>query len=208
MVTLAFPPRGQASAYDYLKFFADAVVPYEIFEAFTDKEVKTDLPETSQESSENSDLGFEDDDLWAELEAVDKSTQVVKEHRFYSNYVDLFTEHLFLQWIYNSLIIAFSASFIGVLLAATAAYSFARFEFPGKQIAIGFLFTTQMIPAPMMIIPVYLVIRSIGLGNTYAGLVLAMSVTTLPFSIMVLRGYFATVPKALKKLPGSMAVPR
>jgi arabinogalactan oligomer/maltooligosaccharide transport system permease protein len=137
-----------------------------------------------------------EEDPFAELDAA--SAQVGP-RAWYSNYTDLFSRYLFLQWIYNSIIISISASLIGVFLAATAAYAFARFEFPGKRFASGFMFMTQMIPGPLMIIPVYLVIKSLNLGNSYAGLVIAMSVTTLPFSIMVLKGYFETVPKSLEE---------
>lgn len=186
-----FPPRGEATFSDYMEFFGDAVIPYELFQEPVPSAASIDLDiDTSSDEA-----GDEFDDEFDELDAEDDEGGL---RYWYSNYVDLFTKHLFLQWIYNSLIIAFSASFIGVFLAATTAYAFARFNFPGKNFANGFLFTTQMIPAPMMIIPVYLVVKSLNLGNTYAGLVLAMSVTTLPFSIMVLRGYFETIPKSLE----------
>ncbi|MFW7377196.1 MAG: sugar ABC transporter permease [Oligoflexus sp.] len=199
----SFPPRGEATFMDYVTFFADAIVPYEIFEALFSGDEKgskapTDEEELVTEEESDPNQGFADDDMWAQFSELDAADATQGERTWYSNYVDLFTQHLFLQWIFNSLIISLSASLIGVFLAATAAYAFARFHFPGKQTAIGFLFTTQMIPAPMMIIPVYLVIKSLNLGNTYAGLVLAMSVTTLPFSIMVLKGYFETVPKSLE----------
>ena len=186
-----FPPRGEATFSDYMEFFGDAVIPYELFQEPVPSAASIDLDiDTSSDEA-----GDEFDDEFDELDAEDDEGGL---RYWYSNYVDLFTKHLFLQWIYNSLIIAFSASFIGVFLAATTAYAFARFNLPGKNFANGFLFTTQMIPAPMMIIPVYLVVKSLNLGNTYAGLVLAMSVTTLPFSIMVLRGYFETIPKSLE----------
>lgn len=185
--SLDFPPPGEAGVGDYVKFFVDSIIPKEIYESI---DSGVEVASNSEEE-----VIIEDDDFGA-LDAEDEQNKI---HYWYTNYVNLFTKHLFLQWIYNSLMIAFAASFIGVFLAATTAYAFARFDFPGKKPATGFLFTTQMIPAPMMIIPVYLVIKSLNLGNTYAGLVLAMSVTTLPFSIMVLKGYFETVPKSLEE---------
>ncbi len=188
----SFPPRGEATAKDYFNFFADAIVPKELFEALSTKHA----PKIEEALPEAVPAQLAEDDAFADL---DKATENRAERRWYSNYTDLFTRHLFLQWIYNSLIISLSASLIGVFLAATAAYAFARFEFPGKRFASGFMFMTQMIPGPLMIIPVYLVIKSLNLGNTYAGLVIAMSVTTLPFSIMVLKGYFETVPKSLEE---------
>ncbi len=187
-----FPARGEATAMDYLKFITDAVLPKDLIEA-----IRTPAVEQKEEVAAPTEAAAPaSDDPFAEL---DEATAKGGTRAWYSNYTDLFSRYLFLQWIYNSLIISISASLIGVFLAATAAYAFARFDFPGKRFASGFMFMTQMIPGPLMIIPVYLVIKSLNLGNTYAGLVIAMSVTTLPFSIMVLKGYFETVPKSLEE---------
>jgi arabinogalactan oligomer/maltooligosaccharide transport system permease protein len=192
------PRQETATVGDYVLFFVNSVLPYPIGQEDTEPE-----PKAAQNAAPQPTESVEEDNAFADefggdFAQFDEDTED-EPHRWYSNYTDLFTEHLFLQWIYNSLVIAFSASFFGVFLAATTAYACSRFEFPGKKISLGFLFTTQMIPAAMMIVPVYLVIKSINLGNTYAGLVLALSVTTLPFSIMVLKGYFDTIPKSLEE---------
>ncbi len=191
----SFPAPGQASFDDYIHFYTDAILPKELLTA-----LKAPAKPTAQLATPKTDEAApaapKSDDPFAELDAASEQKS---ERTWYSNYTDLFTKHLFLQWIYNSLIISLSASLIGIILAATAAYAFSRFEFPGKKLASGFLFMSQMIPGPLMIIPVYLVIKSLNLGNTYAGLVVAMSVTILPFSIMVLKGYFDTVPKSLEE---------
>ncbi|NBO37421.1 sugar ABC transporter permease [bacterium] len=115
------------------------------------------------------------------------------------SYVKIITEKPFLQWLYNSLLITVSTSLIGVCLAATAAYAFSRFKFPGRKSGLLFLMTTQMIPGAMLLLPIYLVLTKIGLNNSYTGLVVAYSVTTLPFSIWILKGYFDTVPKSLEE---------
>jgi len=115
------------------------------------------------------------------------------------SYIKILTEKPFLQWLYNSLLITVTTSMIGVCLAATAAYAFSRFKFPGRKSGLLFLMTTQMIPGAMLLLPIYLVLTKIGLNNTYTGLVVAYSVTTLPFSIWILKGYFDTVPKSLEE---------
>lgn len=193
MATQSFPPRGEATAGDYFKFITDAILPKDLIEAFRAPPAEPSVEEAAAPAEAGAPAA---DDPFAEL---DEASAQTGPRAWYSNYTDLFSRYLFLQWIYNSLIISISASLIGVFLAATAAYAFARFDFPGKRFASGFMFMTQMIPGPLMIIPVYLVIKSLNLGNTYAGLVIAMSVTTLPFSIMVLKGYFETVPKSLEE---------
>jgi arabinogalactan oligomer/maltooligosaccharide transport system permease protein len=116
-----------------------------------------------------------------------------------ASYLTIMTQKPFLQWLYNSLLITVSTSLIGVSLAATAAYAFSRFAFPGRKSGLLFLMTTQMIPGAMLLLPIYLVLTKIGLNNSYTGLVVAYSVTTLPFSIWILKGYFDTVPKSLEE---------
>jgi arabinogalactan oligomer/maltooligosaccharide transport system permease protein len=117
----------------------------------------------------------------------------------FENYVAIFTQKPFLQWIYNSFIITVATSLIGVILSATAAYAFSRYRFPGRKSGLLFLMMTQMIPAAMLILPIYLILTQLSLLNTYAGMVVAYSVTTLPFSIWVLKGYFDTVPRSLEE---------
>lgn len=116
-----------------------------------------------------------------------------------TSYYRILTQKPFLQWVYNSLLITVTTSLLGVILAATAAYAYSRFKFPGRKIGLLFLMMTQMVPAAMLILPIYLILTHAGLLNTYAGIVIAYSVTTLPFSIWVLKGYFDTVPRSLEE---------
>ena len=82
----------------------------------------------------------------------------------------------------------------GVILAATSAYAFSRWRFHGRNAFLVFLLTTQMIPAAMMMVPLYIIAARLGLINTYRGLVIAYSVSSVPFSIWILKGYYDTIP--------------
>ncbi len=105
----------------------------------------------------------------------------------------------FLLWLWNSLVITCVTSFIGVSLAATAGYAFSRFKFPGNKLGLTLLLGTQMIPAGMLLLPLFLMIMRLGLVNTYMGMIVAYSVTSLPFSIWILKGYYDTVPRSLEE---------
>jgi ABC-type maltose transport system permease subunit len=74
-----------------------------------------------------------------------------------------------------------------VVLAATSAYAFSRWKFRMRAGAMVFLLTTQMIPAAMLLIPIYLLLARLQLTNTYTGLVLAYIVSSIPFSIWILK---------------------
>ncbi|HEY8238435.1 MAG TPA: carbohydrate ABC transporter permease [Candidatus Limnocylindrales bacterium] len=102
-------------------------------------------------------------------------------------------------WLFNSLVITVGASFVGLLLAATSAYAFARFKFPGRSVGLTLLLATQLIPAAMLLVPLYILAVQLDLKNSFVGMVIAMSVTSVPFSIWILRGYFETVPIELEE---------
>lgn len=115
------------------------------------------------------------------------------------SYSRVLTEKPFFQWVFNSLVITIATSLLGVILSSTAAYAFSRYRFPGKKAGLVFLMVTQMIPATMLILPIYLILAQTGLLNSYMGLILAYSVTSLPFSIWILKGYFDSVPRSLEE---------
>jgi arabinogalactan oligomer / maltooligosaccharide transport system permease protein len=115
------------------------------------------------------------------------------------NYTRLFTDKTFLVWVWNSIIITGVVATIGVVLAATSAYAFSRWKFRFRSAGLVFLLTTQMIPAGMLLIPVYLLLAQLQMVNTYRGLVLAYIVSSIPFSIWILKGYYDTIPVELEE---------
>jgi len=108
-------------------------------------------------------------------------------------------EKPFLNWVWNSAAITIATALIGVIIAATAAYAFSRWKFPGRSVGLVFLLATQMIPASMLMIPIYILAIKLNLVGTYRGLVIAYCVTSIPFSVWILKGYFDTVPVDLEE---------
>ena len=103
------------------------------------------------------------------------------------------------QWLFNSLLITVGTSFIGLIVAATSAYAFSRYKFPGRGLGLTMLLVTQLIPAAMLLVPLYLLATQLDLISTYRGLVIAYSVTSVPFSIWILKGYYDTIPIDLEE---------
>lgn len=116
-----------------------------------------------------------------------------------SNYEAALFDTDFFIWIWNSLLITLSTAFMGVALASTSAYAFSRFAFPGRKVGLIFLLSTQMIPAAMLILPIYILATNLGLIGNWTGLVVAYSVSSIPFSIHILKGYYDTIPKELEE---------
>lgn len=127
------------------------------------------------------------------------SLAIIPQDASLENYVRLLTEKAFLLWVWNSLVITVATAIIGVILSATSAYAFSRWKFPGREPALIFLLTTQMIPAAMLMVPIYIMAARLKLINTYVGLTIAYCVSSVPFSIWILKGYYDTIPIDLEE---------
>jgi arabinogalactan oligomer/maltooligosaccharide transport system permease protein len=127
------------------------------------------------------------------------SLAIIPENATLEAYRTVLVEKEFPVWLWNSLAITAATAIIGVILAATSAYAFSRWRFPGRGPGLIFLLSTYMIPAPMMMVPIYILSTKLGLTQTYRGLVLGYSVTSVPFSIWMLKGYYDTIPRELEE---------
>ncbi len=116
-----------------------------------------------------------------------------------NNFIRLFTQTDFLTWIGNSLLVSLTVTITGVVLASTAGYGFSRFQFPGKRIGLLSLLTTQMFPATMLLLPMYIMLIKLGLINTYLGAIIVYSATALPFCIWTMKGFYDTIPPSLEE---------
>jgi arabinogalactan oligomer/maltooligosaccharide transport system permease protein len=102
-------------------------------------------------------------------------------------------------WLFNSLVVTIGTATIGCIIAATSAYAFSRYKFPGRGVGLTTLLATQLIPAAMLLVPIYILAVQLKLTNSYVGLVIGLSVTAVPFSIWILKGYYDTVPIELEE---------
>ncbi len=107
--------------------------------------------------------------------------------------------HVFGYQLWNSIIVSIVTTLIGVLLACTAAYGFARLNFVGRKMGLQAFLVTQMFPGVVMMIPLYIILGKLGLTDNVMGLVLVYSVSALPFCVWNLKGYFDTIPKELEE---------
>lgn len=98
----------------------------------------------------------------------------------------------------NSTIVAVSTALLNLFLATFAAYSFARLRFRGSQFLMVFYLLTRMVPGVAIIIPFFLVLRTLNLLDTYWAMILAYTTFTLPFTIWILKDYFRTISRDLE----------
>lgn len=99
----------------------------------------------------------------------------------------------------NSLIISLGATVISVVLAVPASYGIAKYKFKGKKIVIlGFL-VTQMLPVSVLLTPMFIMFKGMGIYNTLFAAILADATIGIPFSVLILKNYFASIPRELEE---------
>jgi ABC-type glycerol-3-phosphate transport system permease component len=115
------------------------------------------------------------------------------------HYRALFGSRDFWTPIRNSLIVAGLTTLLSVALAAGCAYALARLRFRGKTMALAFVLAVSMFPQISIVSPLYLVLRTTGLLDTYGGLVLPYLTFAMPLAVWLLVGYFRQLPAELEE---------
>lgn len=111
------------------------------------------------------------------------------------NYIRVF-QYPVVTWAVNSVIVATTATVVGVLLGAMCGYALARLHFPGKNFIFLILIASLMIPTEMTIVPLYIGVLKTGLINTYLGLILPTIAPVL--SVYIFRQFFLGLPEELE----------
>ncbi len=137
--------------------------------------------------------------LRPEDKLLSRSLEIIPENATLANYVGLFADRPFLVWLGNSTFVAVVVTLSGVVLASTTGYAFSRFNFIGKKFGLLSLLVTQMFPATMLLLPMYIMLVKLHLVNTYLGIVVMYSATALPFCIWQMKGYYDTIPTSLEE---------
>jgi len=102
-------------------------------------------------------------------------------------------------WLKNSLIVSISVAIIGLIFSASAGYAFSRFRFYWRKPGMITLLVTQMFPAPMLLLPTYVILSKLGLKDQLIGLAIPYAALVVPFSVWLLKGYFDTIPKDIEE---------
>ncbi len=113
-------------------------------------------------------------------------------------YSDMFNFLPFSRYTLNSVVIAISATLLTLLIGSLAAFAFSRFQFKGKDFFLLVFLLSQMLPGASVIVPLFQLVRKIGLYDTYFGLILTHSAVMLPFVIWLLYGFFKTIPQEVE----------
>lgn len=117
----------------------------------------------------------------------------------WESYRKLFVDFNFLQPMYNSFIVAIITTIITLVVSVLAAYAFSRYRFKGRKILMMLFLTNNMFPTVLLLIPIYSIMRNIGMLYTPMSLVLSYTTFTIPFSVWLMNGYLNDLPISLEE---------
>ena len=103
------------------------------------------------------------------------------------------------RYIFNSFFLATCVALLTLLFVIPAAYSYARFSFPGKNPSLYLLLAVNMFAGAVLLIPLYKVLRTLGLLNTYQAMIVPGVAFLIPTSIWLLKSYFEKIPIELEE---------
>jgi raffinose/stachyose/melibiose transport system permease protein len=116
----------------------------------------------------------------------------------FSNYTDLIQSGTFLRQLGNSSLIALVSTVLTVPLAALAAFVFARFAFRGRELFYTLFTVGLLFPVAIAIMPIFIMVRNLGLLDNPLGVALPQAAFGLPMTIIILRPFFASIPSDLQ----------
>lgn len=115
-------------------------------------------------------------------------------------YVDIWTTTpLLLRYILNSLFIATAVTFFTLLFVIPASYAYARFDFKGKSVSLGIFLAVNMFSGAVLLIPLFKLMRTLGLLNTYGAMIVPGVAFLIPTGIWLLKSYLEKIPRELEE---------
>ncbi len=117
----------------------------------------------------------------------------------FSAYGKLFTEFRFGRYLFISALVSVSTVLLTLLFSIPGAYAVARLRFPGRATLSRSILLIYMVPAIVLVIPLYSVFSQLGLRDSLVGLLIVYPATTIPVSLYMLQGYFRGLPQELEE---------
>jgi len=105
----------------------------------------------------------------------------------------------FLRYFWNSMFVSLATTALAVFVAVPAAYAFSRFTFPGRTFLFFAVLLRNMFPALIFLVPLFILMRILGLVNTHGSLILTYLTFGLPLSIWLLKGFYDNIPIQLEQ---------
>jgi len=115
----------------------------------------------------------------------------------FAHYDALLAQTSFAVNLLNSLIVALGSVAVGLAISVPAAYAFSRFRFAGRRVLMTQFLVINMFPIVLLIIPLFVLMRSLGLLDTFIGIIAGHSTFAIPFAIWMLTSYMNSIPREI-----------
>ncbi|MED1949592.1 carbohydrate ABC transporter permease [Brevibacillus centrosporus] len=142
--------------------------------------------------------------FWMVMNSLKESSEIFSDswalptQWLFENYVTAWEQGIS-DYFLNSVIVTSLTCFLTVLLSALGAYGLTRFQFRGKSLILILILGGLMLSPQVSLIPLYKLIQSLGLFNTYWALIIPYVAYRLPFTILLIRAHFLTIPKEIEE---------
>jgi multiple sugar transport system permease protein len=117
----------------------------------------------------------------------------------FQNYINAWKNVGFERYFTNSFLISLSVALVVLVFSSLVAYPLTRFHFRGRKLTMLLLLCTQFLPHSMLLVPLFMIFRVLGLINSPAALVISYVTFSLPFNAIMMRGFMATIPVSLEE---------
>ncbi len=141
---------------------------------------------------------------WAFVTSIKQPTELFANppmwftfHPTAEHYATVIRQSKLVQGFTNSLILSAATTGITTVLATLAAYGFSRYEFRGKKSVLNVLLVSRMLPAAILMIPLYAMLNALKILNTRQGLIFVYTSINIPFSVWILKTFFDSIPRSL-----------
>ena len=142
--------------------------------------------------------------LWMVTSSLKSNTEIfalpqtlLPKNMTFDAYWAIFTDPVKIRFFLNSYLVAFAVTVLTLLVAIMAGYAFSRFRFRGHKIFNLFIISTQTVPPITLLIPYFGLVVAFRLYDTYLALILTYMVFTLPYAILLMTGFFNSLPREL-----------
>src|ERR671916_97977 len=125
------------------------------------------------------------------------SLSIIPETPTLENFRYVFTELPFFRYMFNSFFVSATVTIVALFFHSMAAYALARLRFPGRELIFRLIFSTLLVSLPVILVPLFVLVRSMGLLNTYAGLIIPAVFHA--FGIFLLRQFYLGIPQELEE---------
>ena len=125
------------------------------------------------------------------------SPNLLPAHPTFANFQYVFTQLPFFRYMFNSFFVSGTVTVVALFFHSMAAFALARLKFPGRETVFLVIFSTFLVSLPVIIVPLFILVRQLGMLNSYAGLIVPAIFNA--FGIFLLRQFYISIPMELQE---------